>query len=117
MPGPITGTTALRNKAWRSAIAALVLLTLMPKSDAANWRTSADITLRETYTDNPNLSQTPTRGDYITQIAPGIRLDGAGARFRANVNYRPTAILYAHNSAEDRIANNLNAFASLEAVE
>jgi uncharacterized protein (PEP-CTERM system associated) len=104
-------------RAERHIIAALALLTLMPKSAAAIWRTAADITLRETYTDNPALLAQPTHGDYITQITPGIRIAGAGARVRADFDYRPSAILYARNTGDDRIANELHAFGSVEAME
>lgn len=77
-----------------------------------------DIQLTETYSDNPTLAAPgDTRSDYITQITPGLRIDGRGPRFRASFAYRPSALFYARHSREDRLVNNLRAFGSLEAVE
>jgi uncharacterized protein (PEP-CTERM system associated) len=84
---------------------------------AANWTVIPDITLRETYTDNAFLASAPGRHDFVTQVTPGIRVDGRSPRLTANLSYAPTALFYAHNSSANNIANRLNAFGRLEAVE
>ena len=104
---------------WRAA-SAVTWFALMaaPTVAAAAWTFAPDITLSETYNDNPTLSASgATRSDFITQITPGLRIDGSGPRFRASFNYRPSVLLYARHSQEDRLVNSLSAFGSLEAIE
>lgn len=101
---------------WHAVPLALTLI-LNSNPVAAKWTVSTDISLRETYTDNTTLSASTRQSDLITQITPSIRLDGSGARFKASLNYSPSAIFYARNSSADRIANSLNAFGTLEALE
>lgn len=102
-------------KTWR-AVAALVVLTAA-KTAGANWTVVPDVTLRETYTDNAFIAAGVPRSDFVTQVTPGIRIDGQSPRLTANFNYRPSAQFYAHNSEANDVANNLDAFARLEAVE
>jgi uncharacterized protein (PEP-CTERM system associated) len=99
-------------------VAACLLLSALPAghAPAANWTVTPDITLRETYTDNVFLSE-PKRHDFITQVTPGIRIDGRGPRLIANFRYAPSAIFYGRNSGENDIINNLSGFGRLEAVE
>jgi uncharacterized protein (PEP-CTERM system associated) len=101
-------------KGWRNAAALLVLTTA--NAAAANWSVTPDITLRETYTDNIFLS-TPRRHDFVTEVTPGIRVEGRSPRLTASLRYSPSAIFYARNSGENDIANSLSAFGRLEAVE
>ena len=84
---------------------------------AVNWVVTPDITLRETYTDNVFIGTGTSRDDFVTEITPGIRIEGRGPRLDATFDYRPTAVLYARTNEEDYIANNLSAFGRLEAVE
>lgn len=103
----------------RRAAAAALLLTLASTHDAeaAKWAINPDIGLRETRTDNVFLGGTSKESDFITQITPGLRVQGAGPRFRANLRYAPSVLLYAHHPDQNRVANALNAFGTLEAVE
>jgi uncharacterized protein (PEP-CTERM system associated) len=109
----------MRDSAWRIAPLVLALLTLISATSAlaAQWTVIPDITVRETYTDRPSLTGGAKDGDFITEVTPGLRIQGRGARFRANMAYRPSAIFYARNSRANDVANRLNAFANLEAVE
>jgi len=101
---------------WSVAPLALTLILAANAADA-KWVVSPEIGLRELYSDNPTLATTDRRSDLITQVTPSIRADGAGARFKASLSYAPSAIFYAHHSSEDRLANNLQAFGTLEAAE
>ena len=101
---------------WSVAPLALTLILAANAADA-KWVVSPEIGLRELYSDNPTLATTDRRSDLITQITPAIRVDGSGARFKASLSYAPSAIFYAHHSSEDRVANNLQAFGTLEAAE
>jgi uncharacterized protein (PEP-CTERM system associated) len=78
---------------------------------------SPEVSLRETYTDNAFLGVGTPRSDWVTQVTPGIRIDGRSSRLTANLSYRPTALFYAHNHEANDLANNLNAYAQLQAVE
>lgn len=102
-------------KAWR-AVAASVVLTAA-RAAGASWTVTPDITLRETYTDNVFVGAGTPRSDFVTQVTPGIRLDERSPRLAANFSYRPSAQFYAHNSEANDVANYLDAFARLEAVE
>jgi uncharacterized protein (PEP-CTERM system associated) len=103
---------------WRRAIAAALLLLASIPHAGAQWTVTPDVTLTETYNDNPTLAGSDAkRYDFVTQVSPGLRIDGSGPRFRANFDYRPTVLFYARNSQEDRLVNSLNAFGSLEAVD
>jgi uncharacterized protein (PEP-CTERM system associated) len=104
---------------WHKALAALLLLSSIPgASVAAGWTITPDITLTERYNDNTTLGASGRENsDFITQVTPGLRIDGSGPRFRASFDYRPSALFYARNSREDRLVNSLRAFGSLEAVE
>jgi len=100
-----------------AAALALLALALSTHAVAAKWTITPDISVIETYTDNPTLDASGTEDDFVTRVTPGIRIDGTGARFRANLSYRPSAIFYARHSREDRISSTLSAFGNLEAVE
>ena len=102
---------------WRAVAPLALTLTLATNAADAKWVVSPEIGLRELYSDNPTLATTDRRSDLITQVTPSIRADGAGARFKASLSYAPSAIFYAHHSSEDRLANNLQAFGTLEAAE
>lgn len=100
------------------AIVASIVLTSLPSVDAcaAKWEATADIALRQTYTDNVALSA-PPESDHITQVTPGIRLLGSGPRFTANLHYSPSALHYARRKEANGVANSLGAFGRVEAVE
>ncbi len=106
---------ATHARPWRAATALLVLTT--GHAAAASWTVQPDITLRETYTDNAFLGAGERRRDFITEVTPGIRIEGRSPRLTARLNYRPTALIYARHSEANDIANNLDAFGRLEAVE
>ena len=104
-------------RAWRAVAPLALTLILYTNAADAKWIVSPEIGLRELYSDNPTLATTDRRSELITQITPSIRVDGGGARFKASLSYAPSAIFYARHTNEDRVANNLQAFGSLEAAE
>jgi uncharacterized protein (PEP-CTERM system associated) len=104
-----------RARQWRTCATLFVLTSA--NAAAANWTVTPDITLRETYTDNVAPSTSSRRHDFITQVTPGLRIDGRGPRLTASLSYRPSALFYARHSEANDIANDLNAFGRLEAVE
>ena len=134
MSGPITVTMARvvqttqpvqivptdlprRLAGYAAALLLQVILGLSTNAIAGKWTITPDISVKETYDDNASLAEAPTEGTYITEITPGIRIAGSGGRFKADMAYRATGIVYSNNSSENRIANFLNATATLEAIE
>ena len=104
---------------WRYAAIAVLLLTSVPSPDAgaARWIIVPEITVRETYTNNASPGAEGTHADFVTDVSPGIRLAGTGARFRAQLDYQAHVLLYLRSSAEDNLANFLSASGTIEAVE
>jgi uncharacterized protein (PEP-CTERM system associated) len=91
------------------------MLLLSSYSNAAEWRIIRRMNLVETYSDNVRLGQGGSAtGDFITQINPGITIDGLGSRFNANVNYTTNSLIYAQNSNFSRIRHQLNATGTAE---
>ena len=101
----------------RRAAASVSLLLLNATPAGATWTVAPDITVRETYTDNVFVGSSTRESDFVTQATPGLTINGAGRRFRANFRYNPSVLLYAHNSSENNVANNLLGQGTLEAVE
>jgi uncharacterized protein (PEP-CTERM system associated) len=110
---------ALENKRYQRALflavysAATAILLPSSYSNAAEWRILRRINLVETYSDNVRLGQGGS-SDFITQINPGITIDGTGTRFNTNVNYTTNSLIYAENSNFNRIRHQLNATGTAE---
>ncbi len=68
------------------------------------WQFSPALSVTESLTDNANqfagygYGLGGTRDDAITQITPSILIVGNTERFRVNLNYAPTGVIYAENS-------------------
>jgi uncharacterized protein (PEP-CTERM system associated) len=81
------------------------------------WQVTPLIGVAETYSDNMALvTALPERG-WISEIAPGIAIDGQSARLRAYLDYRRQNIYYQGNSEANRRQNQLDAFAKLEVLD
>jgi uncharacterized protein (PEP-CTERM system associated) len=81
------------------------------------WTITTSIDVRETYNDNVFLRDGTPQSDFITQVTPGIRIDGRSPRLTANLSYAPSALFYARNNEFNDVVNDLDAFGRLEAVE
>ena len=92
-------------RAWVAAALLVALLLPGPAAAADGWTVSPDVTLRVTGTDNVAQAAGDGESDFITQVTPGLRIQGSGARFRANLHYAPSAIFYARESDANDIAN------------
>lgn len=82
------------------------------------WSIKPRISLTETLTDNVavNRTQGNKEADLITQLSPGIRIEGKSARLKAYLDYALNAQLYA-KSDTSRTQNSLNGFGTFEAVD
>lgn len=97
---------------------ATILLLYPAYSTAAEWRIVPRLNLLETYTDNVTLAgRGHEKGDFITQINPGIFLSGTGARLKVNVNYTMQNLFYANENNRNRTVNQLNAKENAELIK
>ena len=82
------------------------------------WNIKPRISLTETLTDNVAIDgRTGNKeADLITQISPGVHIEGKSARLRAYLDYTLNAQIYS-KSDTSRTRNSLNSFATLEALE
>lgn len=82
------------------------------------WVIVPRISLTETLTDNGRLSASrgASGSEQITQITPGIRIQGESARLKGYLDYGLSQIYYAQHSSANK-TQNFNAFGTLEAVE
>src|SRR4051812_21081939 len=84
---------------------------------AARWTVTKDISVRETYTDNVFVGSAAPTSDYVTQVTPGIAVEGTSPRLKGIFRYNPTALFYANNPNQNYIANNLFGQGTLTGLE
>lgn len=85
---------------------------------AENWKIEPAVTVGETWTDNVRLlSAANAQSDLVTELSPAVVIRGEGARVRMDLDYHPSALLYARDSSRNGFLNALNAFGVVEAVE
>lgn len=96
-----------------------------PQADAENqaqpprraWSIVPRISVVETLTDNVLLRNSDKRSDQITQVSPGILIDGESARAKLHLDYARSESYYAQDTYHKRSLNSLNAIGKLEAIE
>jgi uncharacterized protein (PEP-CTERM system associated) len=82
------------------------------------WRLVPSVLLRETWTDNIDLSPGDrAQSEFVTEIAPGLAITRRGRRFQLDFDYRLNALVHVKDSDRNRVQNNLAATARLEAIE
>jgi uncharacterized protein (PEP-CTERM system associated) len=97
---------------------ALAMLLVYSHADAADWKITPNLTLKETYTDNVTLAPRGLeKSDFITQINPGISLTGTGSHLKLNANYSMQNLVYADDSSRNTMNHVLNANANAELVD
>ncbi len=84
---------------------------------AGDWKITPTIGVNETSTDNVALSNTNKQHDLITDLNPGIRIEGAGGRSKLRFDYQVHELIYAKDSAHNGRQNSLNTLGTLEALE
>ena len=82
-----------------------------------SWTFIPQVTAGETYSTNMALVGASPQSGWITDIAPGIRVDGAGSRVKAHLDYSRENLYYQGNSEWNRHQNLLNSLATIEAVD
>ncbi len=78
-----------------------------PGPPAPGFTVTPSIGAGEMFNDNILQSQTDRRYDFITTIEPSVHVEGNTPRVNLNLTYRPALQLYARNSSQDAIAQQL----------
>lgn len=83
------------------------------------WVIKPRISLTETYSDNANINKSAgsKQSDFISELAPGIRIEASTARFKAYFDYALRGQFYAKSSENNRSQNSLNSFGTFEAID
>ncbi len=115
-----TSRPPLASQDWSRAVRIAIGLLATVGAGAAHseaWTITPYISATETYSSNMGLTGVSPERGFISDLAPGIRIDGAGARLNGFLDYRREYLYYHGNSQWDRQQNLLNSYATLEAVE
>lgn len=81
------------------------------------WTIVPRVSVTETFSDNMALSGASEQSGWISELTPGIRVDGATARLTGFLDYQKSHLYYQDNSRLNREASLLNSYVTLEAVE
>lgn len=84
---------------------------------AGEWKITPSIAVNETATDNVALSSTNKQNDLITDINPGIHIEGSGGRSKLRFNYQMHNLVYSKESSRNQTQHSLNTLGTLEALE
>jgi uncharacterized protein (PEP-CTERM system associated) len=76
----------------------LVLLLLAGPVHAGNWEITPRISVAEIFSDNVNLDDDNKEYDLITEITPGISINGEGGRLSANIDYEMQNLIFLNES-------------------
>ncbi len=95
----------------------LALACLPVVVQAAEWDSSARLTLSEVYSDNIRLSVTDEESESITTVKPGFSLKGQGARLKLGIDYSMQNLFYAQNPDQNRTYNQLKAYEQSELIK
>ena len=113
MSAPPSARPCLRVLA--SAVAALATAA---HAQSQEWRIVPSISLDETYTDNVRLApEALAESGWITDLAPGLRIERNGPRLKVFVDSRFHVLRYPGQSQLDNTQSFVDALARLEAIE
>lgn len=81
------------------------------------WRASARLRLSERLTDNADLRSADHRHESVTELTPGVHLEGRSARLKMTLDYAATRQYYARTPELGRTLNALNTFGTFDAFD
>ncbi len=113
-------SASFRQQVNRSLLSAAIGIGLLAAASVAlsgDPEFSARLSTELTLTDNARLSSSNKETDLILRLSPAIRAAGRGGRLDWNVSYAPNLVFYAANEDRNSAQSNLNAYATLEAVD
>jgi uncharacterized protein (PEP-CTERM system associated) len=76
-----------------------------------------EIGIRQTATDNVNLTGADRRFDLVTELSPELRLSSNSGRIRGFFDYTLTGLVYARESSANNVQQALSAAGTAEAVD
>ena len=100
----------------RNLALALGLFVYSAACGAGDWTVEPRIKLAEIYSDNLSLSASDKQRDAVTQVAPGVNVQGKSARSQFNLDYGLQSLTYANDSSRNTVYHNLNANAREQLV-
>ncbi len=117
--GTYTGAQLARRwYGWRSFPLALAVALSGQTVTAGQWQVNTYLDFSEVYTDNVSLSPAGAEQDeFITQISPGIGINGQSGRAKLNLNYRFQNLIYGHDVADSNANHQLLANGNIELVK
>jgi len=95
----------------------LAVLVFSAGSSAGDWTVVPRITLAEIFTDNLTLVPSDPQSDAVTQIQPGVKVQGRSNRSLVDLDYSFESLLYAKDSARNNVYQNLRASAQEQLVK
>ena len=82
---------------------------------AGEWRLQPDVSVQAVYTDNLGLQPAGAEtGQLIGELAPGLQVQGEGARQRTRLAYQAQGLLYPGRAGLNRVYHRLDARSELE---
>lgn len=84
---------------------------------AGEWSITPTLSVTETATDNVALTSRNKQSELISDVSPGIRIQGSGGRSKLLLDYQMHNLFYAQDSSRNEIQNSLSALGTLEAVD
>jgi uncharacterized protein (PEP-CTERM system associated) len=81
------------------------------------WLIVPSVSLQETFSDNVSLVAGNRRSDWITDIAPGVRIDGRTAHVKMNLDYRLHELVYAQGGRGHQTQQSLSSLGTIEAID
>jgi uncharacterized protein (PEP-CTERM system associated) len=84
-------------------------------SQGESWRVTRSISVQATATDNVALAPDDQKeSDLILTVSPAVNVVSTGGRVKLNLNYRLHGLLYAGESSNNDVRNDLDATANAE---
>ncbi len=85
---------------------------------AGDWEITPRVDVRQIYSDNIELLPEPdARHDWVTEVVPGIDIQGGGSRVDASIFYSAQGLYYARGTSDSDLNHRLQANVTTEVVE
>lgn len=102
---------------WRRLPLVLLFTVGAQAAQAGEWRMNTHLDVAEVYTDNVLLAPSGSKeDDFITQLSPGISLNGQSGRANVDLNYRMQNLIYANDESRNNTYHQLLARGDVELV-
>lgn len=99
-------------------LAAWIALAWAAPAEAADWKITPGIAVRETFSDNANLApEGAEQSDFITELAPTLAVRGHGSRVQVSADYTMRHFRYARTDRASSTHHLLRAAGSGELIE